>query len=488
MRKISIYLAATALLIAGSCTDLNETLYDKVTPDSYGKTPSEIETIVGGAYASLRGYRASAEDYNYPTEWVWFIAEGSSDEAIVPTRGKDWYDGGRHQEMQMHTWTSSNYLVEQGWKYFYSGISKVNIIISTIESSSLSNEDKKFTLAELRGVRAFYYWWLCDLYGNVPLETNFNDTVRKTNSPRKDVYKFVESELLDIIDYLPTTGYGKFNRNAGLTLLARLYLNAKVYTGEAQWQKCIDACDKVSGVSLESDIFNNFVTNNQGSVENIFVIPYDEDLTVGNYQIWLSLHYSANLTTGSSTIGVNGICAEPGVYSMFDPADKRRACMKIGDQINIKTGAVEITYTEGIADWKNATVGEGVRYYKYPVIAGEKWERSCDYVLMRYSEVLLMKAEALLWLNQDALARPLIAQVRDRAGLTTPATVDLDFLYDELMFEFMWEGHRRTDNIRFDKYNVGIDVVSSTDHHLDILPIPKTAMELNNKLVQNPGY
>jgi starch-binding outer membrane protein, SusD/RagB family len=494
MKKLIIFITSAVILSSISCTKLDETLYSKVTPDEYGKTPAEIETIVGRAYATLRGYPA-ADGPHYATEFVWFLSEVSSDEAVIPTRGTDWYDKGVHQQLQMHTWDYENDMVLKTWEYLFSGVSAVNNIIFMVSNSQLTDAQKGLANAELRGIRAFYYYQLCDLYGNVPLQTSYTDLELKTNTPRAEIYKFIETELLDIVDKLPETGYAKFTKNVCYTLLARLYLNAEVFNGTAEWQKCIDACDKVKGMVLESNFFTNFLVKNEVSKENIFTIPFEEGVTTGNYAQCLSLHYYAKQTFGFPTDCVNGICAEPGVYSKYDTLDVRRKCLLMGEQKSLATGQTIIMadgspliYTENIVDWKRAKQNEGVRFFKYEVTTADKWEHSNDWVLMRYSEVLLMKAEALIRLNQAALARPLIAAVRSRANLNTPASVDLDFLYNELLYEFMWENHRRTDNIRFGKFGQASWAMSGSDKNHELFPIPKNILATNNKLVQNPGY
>jgi len=503
MRKIKTTIATLTMVLAlSACTDLSEKLYDKVSSSDYGKTATEIETIVGSAYASLRGF-SDGITISYPTsEFLFFCNETTSDEACIPTRGSDWYDGGRYQDAEMHTWKSDNMLMLSSWRYCYEGISKVNAVIYQVKQSTLSDEEKATVYAELRGIRAYYYYILLDMFGNVPLITNFEDTSLPKNSTRAEVYAFVESELLDILDLLPSEIiYGRFTQNVANTLLARLYLNSEVYIGKARWQDCIDACDKVSGYTLESNYFTNFLTENEVSSEIIFAIPYDytKQGTVGNYLIALSLHYKQKQAVSASstfTDCVNGICAQPGVYSMFDDKDVRKKEFFAGDQISKATGSVilmdngnALSYTEDIANFFNAEQNEGVRCVKYEVKEGQTWEQDHDLVVMRYAEILMMKAECYIRLGSPALARPLVAQVRTRAGLDTPADVTLDFLDDELLREFCFEGLRRTANIRMGTFLKPNWVKTSTDDDYRLIfPIPKYAMDMNSNLVQNPGY
>jgi len=499
--KIKSFLKLSALaLILSACTDLTENIYDKVKSSDYGKTPAEIETIVGAAYASLRGF-GDEVSLSYPScEFFNFLNETVSDEACIPTRGADWYDQGRYQEAEFHTWTPTNMLILSSWRYCYKGINVVNQIISQVDRSELSVDQKDVVKAELRGLRAYFYYLLLDMFGNVPLVTIFGVEEMPVKSPRADVYNFVETELIAIMDLLPKEIiYGRFTQNVGNTLLARLYLNSEVFIGTPRWQDCINTCDKVTGYVLEPDYFTNFLTENEVSREIIFAIPYDNKAgTVGNYLLALSLHYKqkqAVSATSKYTDCVNGICLQPGVYSMYEENDKRRNGYLIGDQINKATGNVilmdngnPLTYTEEIVDFVRAAQNEGVRCVKYEVKEGQIWEQDHDWVLMRYSEILLMKAECLIRLGSSALAVSYIAQVRSRAGLTTPGTVDLEFLDDELMREFTLEGHRRTDNIRMGTFFEPNWVTGATPAYRGIFPIPQRELDLNSNLVQNTGY
>ena len=499
--KNTILTLVLAAIFAG-CTNLDETLYDKVKSSDYGKTSGEIETIVGSAYATLRGFGDNIS-LSYPAcEFLLFCNETTSDEVCIPTRGSDWYDNGRYQQAELHTWGNDNLLILSSWRYCYEGISKVNAVIYQVKKSELSEEEKNVVYAELRGIRAYYYSILLDMFGNVPLITNFEDTSLPKNSTRAEVYAFVESELLDIMELLPSEIiYGRITQNVANALLARLYINSEVYIGQARWQDCIDACDKISGYVLEGNYFANFLTENEGSKENIFAIPFDytKQGTVGNYLIALSLHYKqkqAFSATSNFTDCVNGPCLQPGVYSKFEETDIRRNGFLVGDQISAATGSVilmdngsALSYTEDIVDFTNAAQNEGVRCVKYEIKEGQTWEQDHDLVVMRYAEILMMKAECYVRLGAPALARPLVAQIRTRAKLDTPADITLDFLDDEWLREFTFEGLRRTTNIRMgDFFKPNWVKTAETPAYRSIFPIPQYALDMNSNLTQNPGY
>jgi hypothetical protein len=497
--KISAALLFT-LLFSVSCTNLDEELYDKVADDNFGKTPSEIQALVGGAYSSLRGFKDNISNA-YPTcEYVFFLNEVASDEATIPTRGTDWFDGGRYQQVQHHDFKPDNGMILAAWRYCYAGIAKVNAIIYQVNKSGLSEDAKKPIFAELKAIRAYYYYQLLDMFGNVPLVTNFEDTSLPTNSTRLQVYQFVESELLQSLPYLRSEiVYSKFTKNVAYAMLAKLYLNSQVYTGTPRWAECLAMCQNITGYSLTPDFFANFKTENQTSPEIIFAIPYDGKAgTLGNYMSSMSCHYLHRFTlsaTGDYPWSANGMCAQPGVYSTFADTDKRKKCMLQGDQISLQSGSVIImdsgeplTYTEDISNFADAKQNEGVRLAKYEMKAGEQWERDHDFVLIRYAEILMMQAECHVRMGASGLAAPLLQQITDRAGIDMPAVVDLEAIDRELLREFTFEGRRRTDNIRFGTFFQPWWEKGVTEPYKNIYPIPSTVLATNTNLTQNPGY
>ncbi|WP_053970402.1 RagB/SusD family nutrient uptake outer membrane protein [Mangrovimonas sp. ST2L15] len=495
--KIVLY---SLLWLGFSCTNLDEHLYDRVKDDEFGSAPNEVEALVGGAYSSLRGFRDDISN-SFPTcEYVFFLNEVVSDEATIPTRGTDWFDGGQYQDAQRHQWNSDNGMILSAWRYCYAGIAKVNSIIYQIDQSGLSEDEKEPIYAELRAVRAYYYYTLLDMFGNVPVVTDFEDQGLPSNSSRAEVYAFVETELLESLPFLQDgIAYSKFTKNVGYALLARLYLNSEAFIGTPRWQDCIDMCQNISGYTLNPDFFANFATQNQTSSEIILAIPYDSDAgTVGNYLSSMTYHY-LHAYTVSPTANYpwcgNGICAQPGAYSMFDDADYRKASLLAGEQINIATGSVLIMdsgepliYTEEIHEFTDAFQNEGVRLAKYEVLPGENWERDHDWVVIRYSEILMMQAECYVRMGAPELAAPFVSQVRSRAGMDTPALIDLDFINKELLREFAFEGRRRTDNIRFGTFFEPWWEKESTPEYRALFPIPTSVLSANTNLTQNPGY
>ncbi|MGQ1946182.1 RagB/SusD family nutrient uptake outer membrane protein [Geofilum sp. OHC36d9] len=500
MKLNIVFLILAVVLSAISCTNLDETLYSQVESKDYGMSAGEVETLVGGAYATLRGFKDDVSN-SYPTcEYVFFLNECSSDEACIPTRGTDWYDGGRYQQAQFHTWEPNNVMLLSAWRYCYQGINKINEKISIVNKAELSDDAKMAIQAELKSIRAYYYLQLLDMFGNVPLNVDFGATDPVSTSPRSDVYSFVETEFTEALPYLSKTPiYGRFSQSVVHGLLARLYINSEVYIGQARWSDCIEQCEKVTGYIIEPDYFTNFLTENQVSKENMLVIPYDgKEGTVGNYLNSMSVHYDHKWTisaTGDYQWSANGISAQPGVYSMFAENDIRRNALIEGEQIDKRTGSVLILdtgdpliYTEDIVKFTNAEKYEGVRLGKYEMKAGEQWERDHDWVLMRYAEIQMMQAECYVRLGNPEKAGNFLSEIIGRATTEMPETIDLNFLNDELLREFVFEGNRRSVNIRFGTYFLPWWEKGVSENFKGIYPIPQTELDKNSALQQNPGY
>jgi hypothetical protein len=172
--------------------------------------------------------------------------------------------------------------------------------------------------------------------------------------------------------------------------------------------------------------------------------------------------------------------------------------LREGPQIDLRTGqtiimpdfGTPLIYTEEITNINEAPQNEGVRLSKYEDKEGDQWHRDYDMVLMRYAEVFTIQAEAYARLGNLAAASQFIKPIRTRAGLSTPEQVDLNFIDDELRREFVFEDHRRTDNIRFGTFfeEWWEKPADPADKHTAIFPIPAKILNPNKARKQNPGY
>jgi hypothetical protein len=554
--KKSLYLIRIIMILLGvaafsqACTKLDEELYSEVTPANFFKTDAEFVAALGSAYTQLGGYASG--DINT-------VNEMTTDEMVVPTRGSDWDDGGTQRRLHLHAWGYEDGFMNGPWDFCFAGVSTANRLIYTFKTLSDGGQvDKDVASAyigELTTLRSFFYWQLIDMYGNVPYDNDFaNAQAAPPQVLRATVYSNIVTDLETAVSLLTKnvdgTTYGRMNYWAGKFLLAKLYLNASVYSGTAQLDKAIAACDEIinSGkYSLESNYFANFNVNNSGSKEFIFAIPYDQIFFQGFNMSMSTLHYGSQYTYNLTSQPWNGYCTLEKFYNSYDPTDLRRGDVgtlttpaskrgnflagyqfKLGGGLVIDDGADGADPDGKPLNFGNigSTAGQinelgpqawrqsGVRIGKWEFQIGGTSEMSNDYSVFRYADVLLMKAEA-LWRKSnsptDAAALALVNQIRRRAGLTLDLTSldgNLSFdltgpvvaggeLFNERGREMFAEHSRRQDLIRFGfwsmnakwtlpYHNVGDIVKSGT--YLSLYPIPKAKMAANSNLVQNPGY
>ncbi|MCU0320826.1 MAG: RagB/SusD family nutrient uptake outer membrane protein [Chitinophagaceae bacterium] len=299
--------------------------------------------------------------------------------------------------------------------------------------------------------------------------------------------------MKDNVKLLSTTKdgelYGRFNKWAGFAMMAKLYLNAQVYTGTPRWNECIAACDSVinnGGFSLVPNYFNAF-GDKCDSRETLLAIFINSNTAPRNI---IGIRSLAG-QHGQALFGIdtwNGATAHQDFVNKYSNSDARKAQWLVGSQPG------NISYNLNISSLTSAGLFDGARNSKYlPVLplAGNG-SASNDFPIFRYSDVLLTKAEALLRSNGSAsTAKSLYDQVRSRAGLT-PGTSNpsLTDIYDERGRELCWEGHRRQDMIRFGTFLQAHDFKAASPGGTtrNIFPIPTSALATNPLLVQNPGY
>ncbi len=534
-------LVATALML--SCTNLDEELFDTVTADNFFKTQEEFIAALGQAYSSLGGLGNHAN--------LWSIQEISSDELVITTKGGDWYDGGVLIQLHQHTFSPSNGFFNNAWGFMYGGVNTCNRLIYQFEQL-LSSPDPTTvelankTISELRALRALWYYWLLDADGNVPIVTDFTATGAPANNTnfgagRTAVYNFVESELLDVLDDLPTektsTTYGRMTRWAAQAILTKLYLNAEVYTGTPQWNKVITAADDIidnGGFSLEGLYSDNFAIQNSGSRENIFVYPYDKVFAQGFNWPMMTLHYASQGVYRFTMQPWNGYAVVEEFYNSYvDPVqnpgpqgpvwlglcndadnngisddtgtlDERLSNFVVGPQYNPDgSRAVDpaaesfdpdgppLTFTpENNEIFPNGWRQGGARIGKYQFEVGGTNNMSNDFVIFRLADIILAKAEALWRINNaDPEALTLVNQIRDRAGVDLFTSLDADKLLAERGREMFAEMTRRQDLIRFGKWDdAWWEKPASPDPKYRVFPIPQVQIDANANLTQNPGY
>jgi starch-binding outer membrane protein, SusD/RagB family len=541
--NITKQILMAGLLISGvSCTKLDEApyLYDKVTGDQFGKTELELSSAVGAAYSNLAG--VGGNNHYIP------LNEVTTDEMVVPTRGPDWGDGGHWVRLKKHTYNATDPLPGNGWSFCYSGISTCNRLIATL--TALNTPVATKYIAELKALRAIYYYWLMDWYGNVPLSIDFADTKPPANSTRVEVYNFIEKELTESSPLLKKpTGipnvetYGRVDYYTAQACLAKLYLNAQLYTGTAQWDKAITACNNIinSGIyKLSTSYVENFAQNNQDSKESILAIPFDH-IKFGGFNLnMMTLSYLNQSTYNINAQPWNGFATTAEFYNSYiDPVqnpgpqalvvgmdklgtpvqgtdDKRmRANFLVGPQFS--SGGVRLiddgadatdpdgkpfTFTPYMNELEpNAWRQSGARIGKWQFYQGMTNNLDNDFAIFRYADILLTKAEATArkganW--NDATVLATVNQIRTQhGGVTAFTTLDAAGFLAERSREMFGEAWKRQDMIRFGTYNTayGFHSADAADalgpngiNHLNVFPIPATQLNANKNLKQNPGY
>ena len=276
-----------AVFLLGSCWELEQEVLDGVTAEDIASStnPQLINVLKASAYSRIVG---SWGGHNS----IWSINEVSSDEMAIPQKGADWEDGGLWLRMHRHTWQPSDEAFNNSWNYCYTAIGEINNLI-------ISYPDVEALNAELKVLRALVYLWLIDSFGNVPIITEASSGGNPTNNSRQEVFAFIEQSIKENIALLPKADTKTtLNYYSAQAILAKLYLNAEVYTGSAKWAEAEAAANEViSGpYSLTSNFFANFSTRNGGSTENILTLPYDQNNAQGFNLVQMTLHYLSQNT------------------------------------------------------------------------------------------------------------------------------------------------------------------------------------------------
>lgn len=534
------FFALSVLALSLSLTScLDETPKDQI-PET--EIYDSANSLYVNAVASLYNYIGAHEEgeglqgtcrgiYDYNTL--------TTDEAIIPIRGGNWYDGGLWENMYNHTWTATDTDLYNIWKYLYKVIVFSTKSLETIEKHKalLTEQQRVDFAAEVRAVRAMYYYYAMDMFGRIPiLQSSTQKTADIRQSNRSDVFWYVVKELQDVAPLLANEHsnlqgnyYGRVTRPVAWFLLAKLSLNAEVYTDndwtdssrpdgktimfdiegnkKNAWQTCVHYCDLITaaGYTLEADYTKNFAVHNEGSTENIFTIPLDKILYLNEFHyLFRSRHYAhGGAYSGASE---NGTCATLHTMAVngfgTETPDARL-------DMNFYTGKVEVdgkyvTLDDGTPlEYKPLAVEENLTASPYLETAGARMKKyevdrtaysdgrmpDNDIVLYRYADVLLMKSEAKVR-NGESGDEEMNA-VRSRVGMPS-LSATLDNILNERLLELVWEGWRRQDMIRFGTYCKQYDIHTPSEAdkkgYTTVFPIPEKAHELNPNLKQNPGY
>ncbi|MFC2151159.1 RagB/SusD family nutrient uptake outer membrane protein [Bacteroidota bacterium] len=500
-----IFFIITVFIISGiACTDLDEEIFDGLTLDQYPENPSQVASISASAYTGLKPL--------IDDEGWWFLAqEITSDEFCGPTRDADWYDGGKWVNMHQHNWTNDDEGVNRMWEKLWIAVTTCNISLDIMRQFQQTPEVIA-KIREVETVRSLYYYLLLDNFGDIPYLTSKAFAPEK---PSKITREAVFDSLVTTVERaLPSLklidNKNLATRYMAFSLLAKLYLNAEVYTSSPQWNKADAYIDSVLAgpYSFTSDILSPFVTSNENSSEIIFSIPYDEDTYKGFRLHMRSLHYHSNLTYNMAVGPWNGLCVTPNHFDTYENSDIRKDDYFLyGPQFDINGNQITDGVTHQALDIdphlpaiymtaENYTPDEyrntGARVEKYEIAIGAKENLSNDFPLFRITDFYLMKAETQIRLLGDGSGDGWINQIRARAGVSSWTGAGLDSLLAERGRELWVEGHRRQDLIRYGKFTNAwwakgdSQGGTSGDPSVKLFPIPKWATDANPNLLLDP--
>lgn len=496
MKNSHIYkllVLGVSIAAISSCTDLvNEEKDSVVNPVVEGGfAPVNVPEALSSAYKDLSTYSDQAG--------IYALGEHTTAEMIPPTRGVDWGDNGVWRTLDAHTWDASHSYILSAWNALNQRAYKATEIIASNPSAVQK--------AEAQFIRAYNMFWVMDYWGVVPVREvtqGVNDLPKVLS--RSDAFDYIVKDLTEALPNLPKAGpsptNGTANKAAANFLLAKLHLNKAVYKSttpagpytfdKADMDKVVGYVDAITadGYALEKDYFSTFSAS--AKTEPILLVL---EGTAQN-RWFMTLHY------GQNPSGWNGFTTLADFYDTFEAKDSRIGApakkdgtqysgiglgFLIGPQYTDKGEAVIDTRTQKPLSFtrdvplSGAATDKGIRVIKYhPANSGK-------YILMRYAEAYLMKAEAQLRGGNAAGALTTINTLRTTRGATTIASLIEANLFDEIGRELYWEGGKRTTEIRFSKFTTG-QGASVKEAYTVLYPIPSAALVSNPNLVQNDGY
>ena len=506
MKRINIIkgiLLTSTIVLGVSCTNLDEEVLDGVVISNTGGGTVNAASLLTSSYEGLRGFQTQGQ--------MFALDEMSSDALVGPTRGGDWDDNATWRQIHVHTWAPDHNEVRNAWNALLSQVYNCNLVIENGSGSQI---------AEARFLRAFYYYNVIDLFGQAPY--------REAGSPltddpkvwtRTEATEFVISELEAIVGSLPARTAGDAsiaNKDAAHFLLAKLYLNKGVFTATtpagpytfaaADMTKVVTNVDAINS-SLSADYWDNFKPTNNTSPEILLSSKNIQGGAGGGIQYhWrMSMHYN------QTPDGWNGFSTVAEYYNKFNPNDRRiknadpAIIAAFGNPVGLQVGQMykpggtvalkdrngnPLFYTSAVTLITSGATLEtaGIRMQKYIPDAANLGAPNNDFVFMRYSDALMMKAEAIARGGAGTNDIAKLANIVSRSGQVGVFPTTLDGIYKERGKELWLEGWRRNDMIRFGTFLAARELKPYvSDNRYVLFPIPADAL-FNANLAQNPGY
>lgn len=528
MNKLNKIFIVIGLLITGftfsSCLkDLDQEPVLDYTSAKVYKDPANYIKVLAKLYSGLatsgqQGPSGKAdlvgldEGFSQYTRLYWKLQELPTDEAVI-----GWKDG-TLPDFHTMTWTTSNEFIRTFFARVFYQIAICNEFIRETTDAKLRERgveaalaaDIKAYRAEARFLRALSYSHALDLYGNIPFVVE-DDGVGAFSPPQKDrtfIFNYIESELKAIEgDMLaPRAVYGRADKGAAWALLAKLYLNAEVYTGQKKYTEAATYAKKVidAGYALDEQYGWVFMADNHKSKEIIFTVESDGLVT----RTWGATTFLVNAPVGGSMkpvdFGIKGGWAGVRTTKAFVNKFSQNDIDGKGDvRAAFHTDGQELEITD-LFSFKS---GYGIKKFKNLTRDGKAGSDAAgnhpdtDFPMLRLADMHLTYAEAILrgGSGDKATALGYVNTLRKRAKATEIADKDftVDFMLDERARELYWEGHRRTDLIRFNKFTTNaylwpwkgnVKDGKEIGSHMNLYPIPSDDMVANKNLKQNPGY
>jgi len=516
-----------------SCTDLQEDLVGDLTTDftvsgvtntSYSGNGT-VSDGLSSAFSSLRDAGTANHGGYFSVQSV------SSDEMAVTQKGGDWYDGGIWLDIHRHTQGTSNGPIKDTWNGGYNAIAQVN---NAIKNGGL---DANLT-AQSKVLRAYLHWRLLDIYGRIRF---VDENGASAQLSRAAGFAKIESELLSAIGISKVTASMdlsasalntsdvkyRINQFAALGVLAKLYLNAEVYSGTPRWQEAHDAANyilenssyrlsdssvsvpnpsKRPAVSTDAEKLTGYAAvfspANYDNPEIIWSVEYDEATAGGMNFHHMTLHYASQYTYLFDSQPWNGYSALEEFYNSYTDGDARKTSnFIVGPQTDYQGSTIvdlasdtsdpAITYSTSINELEpNAGRTDGARLGKFSFKSFARNDLDNDYPIVRLGDIYLVRAEAKARAAGNwSLALADVNTIRARAGVSALGSITAAEFLAERGREMFMESTRRTDLIRFDKWGAAWWKKSNSDAYKIVMPIPSEAIQNSaGALSQNTGY
>ncbi|HAQ18678.1 MAG TPA: RagB/SusD family nutrient uptake outer membrane protein [Prolixibacteraceae bacterium] len=489
LKKYFSIAVLASLVFACNEDFLTKSPEDSINTSNFFQTETDAITAINGAYQPLQWPKL----YNMRI-WTTDIMAGNS---IVGAGGGT--DGIETQDEANFVTASDNQGVLDLWRGPWPGILRCNIILQKVPEMTISETVKNRVLGEAYFLRAHYYFILVRFFGDVPLTLNPvepGDDLRPFRTPKAEVYTKIISDLNQAITLLPPkeqyTGndVGRASKGSAAGMLAKVYLTL------GDWQKVVDLCDQVKslGYSLNANYGDNFSSSTENSNESLFEIQYVSDAGMG---FWDNENQASWLSTFT---GPRGSDLVAGGWGWNQPTQEFINSYETGDLRKDVTAFYDGCPKFDAKDYKKSwsMTGYNLRKFLVPLSAVPSYDNSpLNFPVLRYADVLLMKAEALNELGRTAEAAGPLNEVRTRAGLGNVTGLTKDAFREKVLkerrMELAFEGQRWFDLIRVNNGQYGIDFLksigkSNMSSKFLLFPVPQKERDANPNLTQNTGY